>query len=416
MKMPELRAIAGHTNCNACKAYLEKKNRAIARDLYNMTSENWNEENDLSTFRWDIEMNETRKVFGNNKRWRNTKRCRRYEHFIISPDPTDNIDLEHLRTLAQGFVNRHFGDYQVAIIYHDDNQNNIPHAHVVVNNTNLKTGNRLHLNDAEVIALNQEIQDHARQLKLSAFDNLDHRRKTDEKVTPKQKAKAKQSGKNYSKAQTFENYHTSRAEKNLHKDGRYSWLSDLRNRVELAKSTSINKQQFIKNLQRLGVEVIPNASGKDYLYTLQGTSKKATGLKLGYEYSKERMQERFAMQTGYTPSRQSIRELIKQGARCIEINDMAQLRQVAQTARICNKYHIRSLEDFTKRLDAFERKGKQDSQDYILLINAQEYCKAKNIVPRQLYHDSRDIERYNTQQAQAQQEQQQRKKNKEQQR
>lgn len=40
-------------------------------------------------------------------------------------------------------MRENFGNYEVAVVYHDDNERRIPHAHVVVNNTNLNTGHRL---------------------------------------------------------------------------------------------------------------------------------------------------------------------------------------------------------------------------------------------------------------------------------
>lgn len=48
-----------------------------------------------------------------------------------------------LASLAGDWALRFSGDHQIAIVYHDDNANGIPQAHVVANNTNLKTGNRM---------------------------------------------------------------------------------------------------------------------------------------------------------------------------------------------------------------------------------------------------------------------------------
>lgn len=62
------------------------------------------------------------------------------ERYVLSPDPGSRVDLAILRGLAVEWASEHFPDYQVAIVYHDDNEGRIPHAHVVVNNTSLETG------------------------------------------------------------------------------------------------------------------------------------------------------------------------------------------------------------------------------------------------------------------------------------
>ena len=41
----------------------------------------------------------------------------------------------------------------MSIVYHDDNENGIPHAHVVVNNTNVVTGRRLQDPDPKELKL-----------------------------------------------------------------------------------------------------------------------------------------------------------------------------------------------------------------------------------------------------------------------
>lgn len=95
------------------------------------------------------------------------RKARTYKHFVISPDPEDDIDIEALRGLASDWALRFFGDHQIAIVYHDDNANGIPHAHVVVNNTNLKTGNRMQTKNP--LELNRALQDMAGRAGCAAF-------------------------------------------------------------------------------------------------------------------------------------------------------------------------------------------------------------------------------------------------------
>ena len=111
----------------------ENVDRVIASDFINLeASELWYRDMDLT------------RIENDNNRYKGGRGAdaRTYNHYIISPNPTDNIDLDTLRVLATEWAYEHFGDYEIAIIYHNDNKNGIPHAHVVVNNTNLVTGNR----------------------------------------------------------------------------------------------------------------------------------------------------------------------------------------------------------------------------------------------------------------------------------
>ncbi|WP_303132863.1 relaxase/mobilization nuclease domain-containing protein [uncultured Olsenella sp.] len=171
--MPIVKAISGHTNCQKVKTYLEKRNRALARDFFNLS---WDEremqgydEAMKDAVEWADEMDATRVRCGNDEPYEG-RRARTYKHFIISPDPDDHIDLPVLRELAGAWAMRFFGDYQVAIVYHDDNQNQIPHAHLVVNCTNLVTGNRLHTDNP--FELNRALQDMARDRGLNGLSNV----------------------------------------------------------------------------------------------------------------------------------------------------------------------------------------------------------------------------------------------------
>ena len=170
--MPILKPISGHTGCRNVRKYLEKNGRAIARDFFNLS---W-DEREMSSYdqagkeaiEWDREMDRMRASFGNDAPCKGRK-ARTYKHFVISPDPEDDIDIEALRGIASDWALRFFGDHQIAIVYHDDNANGIPHAHVVVNNTNLKTGNRMQTRNP--LELNRALQDMARRRGLRGLSN-----------------------------------------------------------------------------------------------------------------------------------------------------------------------------------------------------------------------------------------------------
>lgn len=65
-------------------------------------------------------------------------------------------------SIATSWALKHFGDHEIAIVYHDDNARGIPHAHIVVNNANLRTGYRMQTRHPE--DLNRGLQDMAREL------------------------------------------------------------------------------------------------------------------------------------------------------------------------------------------------------------------------------------------------------------
>lgn len=170
--MPILKPISGHGATGGIRRYLEKGGRALARDLFNLSYD----ERDAGALgdeakeacAWDAEMDATRAAFGTDAPWRG-KPARTFKHFVLSPDPGDDIDLAALRELACSWALKHFGDHEIAIVYHDDNARGIPHAHIVVNNANLRTGYRMQTQHPE--DLNRDLQDMARERGLSGLSN-----------------------------------------------------------------------------------------------------------------------------------------------------------------------------------------------------------------------------------------------------
>ena len=153
-----VKAISGHTGARGVMRYLERDGRALARDFLNIGApiEGW--EGDLPRYGacdWAAEMDSVREAAGNGRAWRG-RAARTWKHYVLSPDPGSRVDLSTLRELAVEWASEHFPDHQVAIVYHDDNEGRIPHAHVVVNNTSLETGRRLQVPDP--LELNRSFQ------------------------------------------------------------------------------------------------------------------------------------------------------------------------------------------------------------------------------------------------------------------
>lgn len=234
--MPILKPISGHGSTGGIRRYLEKGGRALARDLFNLSYD----ERDAGALgeaakeacAWDAEMDATRAAFGTDASWRG-KPARTFKHFVLSPDPGDDIDLAALRELACSWALKHFGDHEIAIVYHDDNARGIPHAHIVVNNANLRTGYRMQTQHPE--DLNRDLQDMARARGLSGLSN------DRSPVSPSRaRGRAGAGG-----PRSRRNVYLGRAEKEIMRSGGYSWVGDIRARVALAKTTARDEAEFL---------------------------------------------------------------------------------------------------------------------------------------------------------------------------
>lgn len=146
--MPYVKFISGHSeSAKTIQKYLEKNGRHLAEDFINAARES------VDGLSWAEVMDETREEYG-TQHARKGQRARRYEHIIISLDPQDDVSLEDFRDYVASIASRWFdggiGKFQVAIVYHDDNNERVSrgekgvlHAHLVVNNADLESGLRI---------------------------------------------------------------------------------------------------------------------------------------------------------------------------------------------------------------------------------------------------------------------------------
>lgn len=369
--MPILKPISGHGTVAGIRRYLEKKNRALGRDVLNLPLDGeWVCENrgeNKIFVEWDVEMDSTREAYGTNKEWRGLK-ARTFKHFVISPDPDDRIDMDSLRALSQKWVEAYFPEHEVAIVYHADNEGKIPHAHVVVNNVNLKTRYRMQTEHPE--DLNRALQDMARELGLSGLSN----------VMPERGAKSSA----LEDARTRQGIYFGRAEKELLNAGDYSWVADIRARVALAKNTSRSESEFFESLHRLGIDVADNsakARRDDWIFSLSDQpSKKVSGERLGYTFGKQMLTSRFDRQGAYHPTPKSEGEIRRRAIGAVALNDLQDLSRLSAVLETCAKFDIRYLEDFDSRLAALTRCGSEDSKGFIRLVEARVYVADKGLM------------------------------------
>ena len=310
--MPILKPISGHGSTGGIRRYLEKGGRALARDLFNLSYDErdagalGNEAKEACA--WDAEMDATRAAFGTDAPWRG-KPARTFKHFVLSPDPGDDIDLAALRELACSWALKHFGDHEIAIVYHDDNARGIPHAHIVVNNANLRTGYRMQTQHPE--DLNRDLQDMARERGLSGLSN-DRAPESPSKARGRAGAGGPRSRRSV---------YLGRAEKEIMRSGGYSWVGDIRARVALAKTTARDEAEFLGVLDALGVHVADNsakARRDDWVFSLaEEPSKKVSGERLGFVYGKEMLRRRFERGGAYRPTDASAARIREAGGLCV---------------------------------------------------------------------------------------------------
>lgn len=262
-----LKTISGHTSTKGIRRYLTKKGRALAEDYINLEPSAPGR-----PFDWAEAMDGTRRLYGNDSAWRG-RRARTYKHYVVSPDPKDRVSLDGLRALATGWARECFPDHEVAIVYHDDNANGIPHAHVVVNNTDVETGRRLQ--DPDPKALARSLQRIAESLGMSPLE------------PPAPSGVASRAARRDARPApgTYRDEHVRRAERELADRGEYSWVAGIRARVKVARSVSRSEAEFRSLLASLGVEVSdnsPRAARRDWVYSLaDAPTRKVSGERLG---------------------------------------------------------------------------------------------------------------------------------------
>ena len=366
--MPQLKPISGHSK-DMTKAgcyFMFKKDehgrhleengvRALAFDGINIAERSII---DPDKWWWDV-MNETRERFGNNED-HGEQAARTYEHFMISPDPRDDISLEDFRDYCRQWARDLFDDpenigrYQVAIVYHDDSSERIDdgmegilHAHVIVNNTELDTGNRIAAKRTKSFvgemykSLNIRALERGwrgfttdnRSMTLAEMAECgatpsttkwEYREWTPEEIAARgaylgRGAAGEEvrsyfaserdadpaegrivlefaSGAVYRIAPDGAHTNPTMAERRISERGEYSWKFDIRDRVSAALAVSTSYDDFRECLDRFDVDLVENKSGEPK-YCLRGegnASKTVLGKTLGKRYARDSVMARLA--------------------------------------------------------------------------------------------------------------------------
>lgn len=398
--MTILKKLRSHEkSCKRIFEYLEHggnpEHRAIARDFNNFGCHKELED------AWGETMDETRIAWDNNRDW-GSRKAVTYHHFIISPDPKDDIDIDTLRELAVTWTRKIFGfeeergilgTYESAIIYHDDNKNHIPHAHIIVNNTDLDTGYRLNVDThSNKVTLPFLLQDISKDLGLSYFAHGDDAASTNTR-------------------RTRQHSYRTRVEREIIEKGRFSWKEDFRGRIDIARMLG-DEDSFVNLLQEEGIdaqyfaryqlyidedltEEIKNIDGvklrkkgdmwtarvfnteafsdfvqkhgidyaeieSDYMFTsLKNEHWRSTGYRLGKGYSHKAISEHFFM---HTKSEIKKKYDIEISANVIKIlsdldavrtmDDPSHAKLAATTLKVIRNNKISSLVEFAAKVEA----------------------------------------------------------------
>ncbi len=367
--MPVLKPISGHTGLAAAQEYLERGGRALAHDYINLDAPEEGIEGPLpeyGPFDWARVMDETRAELGNDRAW-GSRRARTYKHYIISPDPRDGVDLETLRSLALEWAERHFGEHEVAIVYHDDNEHRIPHAHVIVNNTNLETGGRLR--DPDPRALKRSLQSLAGARGLSRFaDEPPARDARGRTVHPKSAPGRRVS--------------LGRAERDLRARGEYSWVADIRARIDVARGISDSPDAFRHTLRAMGISVRESASRKgDWVYALaDAPSRQVTGSRLGATYTRSHIARELSSGTA-SPLLRGGAEIRSAARSAVEVGDLRELTHLAEAVRTVSQGGFKSISG----LDAAIARVRQDGRHPATLerlMRVRAFCEERGMLPK----------------------------------
>ena len=328
--MPLLKPISGHTSCRGVYRYLTKEGRPLAADYLNLDVP----EREGAAFDWAAAMDDTRSRWRNDTPW-GGRPCRTYKHYVLSPDPKDRVSLDTLRELTVSWAREHFGEYEVAIVYHDDSAGRIPHAHVVVNNTSIVTGRRLQDHDPK--ELKHSLQRMAKARGISDFDSAEERASVRGHVRPR----------------TLQAEHVRRAEREIAEKGGYSWVADIRARIRVARSVTRNEDEFKRLLKSLGVEVEDNsakARRRDWVFSLSGhPTWRVSGESLGLGYGRESLMCGFSLGAAGHLVDAGERRVAELARSAVELGDLSELERLSEALTWLKGNRIRTAADLASK-------------------------------------------------------------------
>jgi hypothetical protein len=230
---------------------------------------------------WASEMTDVRRQFGKDS-------GRRYYHFVISPDPRDHCGVGEVRDVAAEWAERVYPGFQWVVVVHDDNENHIPHAHVVVNSVNPDTGAKVHRTQHDIDEEDRACQEICREHHLSALDDISEwhaklrmaaaERRAATKVWDRQGA----------------------VERAMRRDGRRSWVAETKEAVLVAGEGATTWDGFVGHMREMGFDVCEGRRGVVFRHPDAETDHdhRVLGESLGADYVRDAIEERMATDFG----------------------------------------------------------------------------------------------------------------------
>jgi hypothetical protein len=267
---------------------------------------------------WWKQMDATREAYGNNRDHKN-KPARTYEHFILSANPKDRATAQQMLDTARDWVIANFGDgffkdgilgnYESAIVIHDDNTHHIMHAHIIVNNTNVNNGKRRHINNRQNADLTHSAEEIFKGHGLHYFEDKDtdgnyiprnqqdhiSRTEMEHDVTAYNREIYGKDEDDIKPLHSVSEVYDRASEHAKENKDYHGWKLDTISRINAAFEVAKDYRQFMAVLDSMGVDVKRSKDGRDLQYHIRDApkSQRVNGITLGDNYSASGVRERY---------------------------------------------------------------------------------------------------------------------------
>ncbi|MQS98603.1 relaxase/mobilization nuclease domain-containing protein [Companilactobacillus halodurans] len=195
-------------------------------------------------------------------------------------DPTTPGNWQRANDLGVELAEKLYPDYQTAVYTHIDGQNHVLHNHIIVNKVNLETGHKLRERPGEAVERARQIND-----RLAEREHW-------QVITPVRE-------------------HQSKTEQDLTKKGQYSYMHDLRSRIDsvMADTSVSDFKTFSERLTKYKVNVSIRGQNVSYAFLdANHKQRRARGKRLGADYDKEAIDNELARRTRERTEQQLDRE------------------------------------------------------------------------------------------------------------
>ena len=199
-----------------------------------------------------------RQAFGQDKRRNQVLRI--VQSFALNElDPTNTSDWQRANDLGCELAEKLYSQYQCAVYTQIDGKNHVIHNHINVNKVNLQTGKKLDERKGAAVERARKFNDEIA-------------KKQGWKVIPPVRE------------------HKSKTEQDLTKKGQYSYMADLRSRIDAVMTdTAVSDfKTFSERLDQSGVHVSVRGKNISYMFLdVNSKQRRARGKRLGADYDKE---------------------------------------------------------------------------------------------------------------------------------